>query len=184
MHAIQWAGLTPVFCDIDEDSMCIDPNKIEPLITDKTSAILGLHAYGMPCNIGKIERLANKHQLKIIYDAAHAFITRIDGKSIAEFGDISMFSFHATKLLNTIEGGGLAYNDPNLTDTFNLMKNFGIRNQEEVVLSGINGKMNEIQAIVGIENLQSLGQEISRREKLFTFYTNQLAGIQGLKLLE
>jgi dTDP-4-amino-4,6-dideoxygalactose transaminase len=182
-HSLEWLGLTPVFCDIDPDTMCIDPEKIESLITDKTSAILGVHVYGMPCDVFKIDEIATKHKLKVIYDGAHSFLTRVNNKSIGLYGDVSMFSFHATKLFNTIEGGALIYNDKNLTEKFYLLKNFGIKSPEEVVLSGINGKMNEIQAIVGLENLHSLETEIQKRKELFDFYNSELSDIDGIKLI-
>lgn len=182
VHALEWLGLTPVFCDIDIDTMCIDAEKIESLITDKTSAILGVHVYGMPCDVIKIGEIATKHKLKVVYDAAHSFLTRVNNKSIGVYGDVSMFSFHATKLFNTIEGGALIYNDKKLTEEFYLLKNFGIKTPEEVVLSGINGKMNEIQAIVGLENLHSLEIEIQKRRELFDFYNSELSNIDGIKL--
>ncbi len=184
IHALEWLGLTPVFCDIDHKTMCIDAEKIENLITEKTSAILGVHVYGMPCDVIKIKEIADKYNLKVIYDAAHSFITKIDGKSIGLYGDISMFSFHATKLFNTIEGGALVYNDNRLTDKLFLLKNFGIRNQESIELPGINGKMNEIQAIVGIENLNGLEVEIKKRKEIFELYNEELSNIKGVKLLE
>ena len=115
-HCISWNGLKPVFCDIEPQTMTINADKIESLITPKTSAILGVHVYGFPCNVDKIDKIAQKHNLKVIYDAAHAFSTELDGVSIGNFGDITMFSFHATKLFNTIEGGGLCYKDTNLSE--------------------------------------------------------------------
>ncbi|MFT6332612.1 MAG: dTDP-4-amino-4,6-dideoxygalactose transaminase [Lentimonas sp.] len=184
IHVLEWLGLTPIFCDIDPETMCIDAQKIEPLITSKTSAILGVHVYGMPCDVKKIDVIANKHNLKVIYDAAHSFITQIDGKSIGVYGNISMFSFHATKLFNTIEGGALVYNDKKLNDKLHLLKNFGIRSQEIVEIPGINGKMNEIQAIVGLENLRELDVEIKKREKISDLYNRELSNIDGIKLLD
>jgi len=184
VHALEWLGINPVFCDIDADTMCIDPEKIETLITNKTSAILGVHVYGMPCDVIKIGKIATKHNLKVVYDAAHSFLTKINNKSIGLYGDVSMFSFHATKLFNTIEGGALIYNDKELTEQFYLLKNFGIKTPEEVVLSGINGKMNEIQAIVGLENLHSLEPEIQKRKELFDFYNSELSNINGIKLID
>jgi len=183
VHSLEWLGLTPVFCDIDQETMCIDAEKIEALITDKTSAILGVHVYGVPCDVIKIDEIAGKYKLKVIYDGAHSFLTKINNKSIGLYGDVSMFSFHATKLFNTIEGGALIYNDPKLTEQFYLLKNFGIKTPEEVVLSGINGKMNEIQAIVGLENLRSLEPEIQKRKELFDFYNSELSNIDGIRLI-
>ena len=151
-HCITWNKLTPVFCDIEPDTMTIDANKIEELITPKTSAILGVHVYGFPCDVEKIDKIAKKHNLKVIYDAAHAFSTEINGRGIGTFGDISMFSFHATKLFNTIEGGCLTYNDDNLVRKIYNLRNFGIQSEELVEDVGINGKMNEFQAGIGLLN--------------------------------
>ncbi len=184
IHTLEWLGLTPVFCDIDHKTMCIDAEKIENLITEKTSAILGVHVYGMPCDVIKITEIADKYNLKVIYDAAHSFITKINGKSIGLYGDISMFSFHATKLFNTIEGGALVYNNNKLADKLYLLQNFGIRNQETIELPGINGKMNEIQAIIGIENLNGLEIEITKRKEIFELYNEELSNIEGIELLE
>lgn len=183
VHALEWMGLTPVFCDIEPDTMCIDAEKIEGLITEKTSAILGVHVYGMPCSVAKIEKIAGKHRLKVVYDAAHSFITKINKKHIGLYGDISMFSFHATKLFNTVEGGALICNDEKLTNKLSLLKNFGLHGAE-VKLSGINGKMNEIQAIIGFENLKNLENEITKRKAIFELYNQELASIAGIELLK
>jgi dTDP-4-amino-4,6-dideoxygalactose transaminase len=183
VHAIEWAGLTPVFCDIDPDSMCIDPDKIEALITSKTSAILGVHVYGIPCDLRKIDALRKRYNLKVVYDAAHAFLTQIDGRSLSEFGDVSMLSFHATKIFNTIEGGALVYHDPTLEESLFLRQNFGIKDQGDIRCSGINGKLSEIHSIVGLYNLESLGSEITRRQVLFDLYSEQLGRLNGVKLM-
>ena len=153
-HAIVQNGLTPVFCDINEDDYTIDVNKIESLITEKTSAIVAVHVYGNVCDVKKIEDIAKKYNLKVIYDAAHVFGVEIDGQGIGTFGDISMFSFHATKVFNTIEGGALTYNDSNLKEKIDRFKNFGINGPEKVEEVGINSKMNEFQAAMGICNLK------------------------------
>ena len=140
-------GLTPVFADVDEEYYNLNPDNIEDLITDKTSAIIPVHVFGNPCEVHEIERIAKKHGLKVIYDAAHAFGVNIDGKSLASFGDISMLSFHATKVFNTVEGGALIYDDPNLEYRFKALKNFGITpDNEEVKYLGVNAKMNEFEA--------------------------------------
>ena len=149
-HCISWNGLKPVFCDIEPETMTIDANKIEDLITPNTSAILGVHVYGFPCDVYKIEKIAKKYNLKVIYDAAHAFSTEIDGKGIGTFGDISMFSFHATKLFNTVEGGCLTYNNPDLVNKIYNLRNFGIRSEELVEDVGINGKLDEIRSVIGL----------------------------------
>ena len=181
-HCIAWNGLKPVFCDIEADTMTIDADKIEQLITKNTSAILGVHVYGFPCNVNKIETIAKKHNLKVIYDAAHAFSTEINGTGIGSFGDITMFSFHATKLFNTIEGGCLTYNNDCLKQKIYNLRNFGIRNEELVEEIGINGKMNELQAAVGLLNLELFKDEQKKRKKLKTMYDDFFSNIDGIKI--
>lgn len=181
-HCISWNGLKPVFCDIEPQTMTINADKIESLITPKTSAILGVHVYGFPCNVDKIDKIARKHNLKVIYDAAHAFSTELDGVSIGNFGDITMFSFHATKLFNTIEGGALAYKDTNLSEKIHNLRNFGIKNEEFVEEIGINGKMNEIQAAWGLLNLKQYRAEQERRQKIKKFYDENLSKIRDIKV--
>ena len=181
-HCISWNGLKPVFCDIEPDTMTIDADKIEELITPNTSAILGVHVYGFPCNVKKIDSLAKKYNLKVIYDAAHAFSTEIEGESIGNFGDITMFSFHATKLFNTIEGGALTYKNPDYVRKIYNLRNFGIQSEELVEAVGINGKMNELQAAMGIENLKIYKKEQEKRAKVFEYYNENLAGISGIRI--
>lgn len=181
-HCISWNGQKPVFCDIEPDTMCINADKIESLITENTSAILGVHVYGFPCNVEKIDKIAKKHNLKVIYDAAHAFSTEIDGRGIGNYGDITMFSFHATKLYNTIEGGCLTYNDESLKDRVYNLRNFGIRSEDEIAEIGINGKMNELQAAIGLLNLDLYKAEQKKREKLKTKYIDEISKIRGIKV--
>ena len=181
-HCITWNGLKPVFCDIEPDTMTIDADKIEALITPNTSAILGVHVYGFPCNVKKIDEIAKKHNLKVIYDAAHAFSTEIDGVGIGKFGDITMFSFHATKLFNTVEGGCLTYKDEDLVRKIYNLRNFGIRSEELVEAVGINGKMNEIQSAIGLLNLKSYREEQARRKKVKEFYDCHLSGVKGIRI--
>ncbi|NDV91403.1 DegT/DnrJ/EryC1/StrS family aminotransferase [Alteromonas sp. 345S023] len=169
-HALQWNNITPVFCDLDEHRLTIDPLKIESLITSKTSAILGVHVYGVPCHVREIQQIADRHGLRVIYDAAHAFGTQIGGHPIASFGDISMFSFHPTKLFHTGEGGALVYNDDNLKQRIEYLKNFGIKNEEEVILPGINGKMSEVQASLGRTVLPLVEEERAKRAQLRAVY--------------
>lgn len=183
-HCISWNGLKPIFCDIEPDTMTIDANKIEKLITPHTSAILPVHVYGFPCDTKKIESIAKKHNLKVIYDCAHTFNTEIDGKGIGTFGDINMFSFHATKLYNTFEGGCLTYNDPELKEKIYNLRNFGIKNEEEVVDIGINGKMNEFQASVGLLNLRKFEEEQNKRLKIKKLYLKQLKDVDNIKVPE
>lgn len=159
-HAIVRNGLVPVFCDIKEDDYTIDPKKIESLITDNTVAIVPVHVYGNMCNIEEIDRIAKKYGLKVIYDAAHAFAVKYKNVSSASFGNVAMFSFHATKVFNTIEGGCVCFNDDKLVTLLNDMKNFGIHDAESVQFVGGNAKMNEFQAAMGICNMRHLDEEI------------------------
>lgn len=181
-HAIIENGLKPVFCDINEKDYTIDVNKIEALITDKTVAIIPVHVYGHVCDVEAIENIANKHNLKVIYDAAHVFGVKYKGKSVACYGDISMFSFHATKVFNTIEGGGLIYKDPSLQSKLDYYKNFGIMDQEHVVDIGTNAKMNEFCAAMGICNLRHVDDEINKRKKVYNKYMERLNGIKGIEV--
>lgn len=181
-HCISWNGLKPIFCDIEPDTMTIDADKIERLITPNTSAILGVHVYGFPCDVKKIDAIAKKYNLKVIYDAAHAFSTEIDGVGIGNFGDITMFSFHATKLFNTIEGGCLTYNDPSLVKKIYDLRNFGIRSEELVEAVGINGKMNEFCAAMGLENLKLYRAEQEKRRLIKQIYDKNLSKVKGIKI--
>ena len=181
-HCISWNGCKPIFCDIEPDTMTIDANKIENLITPNTSAILGVHVYGFPCNVKKIDELAKKHNLKVIYDAAHAFSTEIDGVGIGNFGDITMFSFHATKLFNTIEGGCLTYKNPELVKKICNLRNFGIQSEELVETVGINGKMNEFCAAMGLENLKIYKEEQEKRKQIKAIYDEKLSKVKGIRI--
>lgn len=183
-HSIAWNGLKPVFCDIDPETLNIDADKIENLITDTTSAILAVHVFGTPCDVDKIEKIADKHDLKVIYDGAHAFGTEIDGTAIGNYGDITMYSFHATKLFNTIEGGALACNDQELKEKIELLKNFGIKNKEEIVEVGTNGKMNEFQAAMGLEVLKEVENERKKRKKIKEIYHNELEDVEGINFID
>ena len=183
VQALDRNGITPVFCDIEEETLNIDANKIEQLITDKTTAILGVHVFGNPCDVEKIQEIADKYNLKVIYDGAHAFGSHINGKSIGCYGDMTMFSFHATKLFNTVEGGCLVLKDEGLYNKLNLLKNFGIASPEEVVLSGTNAKLNEIQAAIGIEVLNIVEDERARRKAIKSVYKEELKDIPGIRVL-
>lgn len=182
-HAIVRNGLIPVFCDINEENYTIDMNKIESLITEKTCAILPVHVYGHLCDVEGIEKIAKKYNLKVIYDAAHAFGVEKNGVNCANFGDISMYSFHATKVFNTIEGGALTYNDSSLAKILTDLKNFGITGPETVEYVGGNAKMNEFQAAMGICNLRHLDSEILKRKKVVEKYRSRLENIEGIKLV-
>jgi dTDP-4-amino-4,6-dideoxygalactose transaminase len=183
-HVLSWNSITPVFADIDPDTLTIDPGAIEPLVTSATTGILGVHVYGAPCAVERIDTLARYYGLRVVYDGAHAFGTRIAGSPIASFGDATMFSFHATKLFHTGEGGALAVADPALKQRVDLLKNFGIRNEEEVVLAGINGKMNELQAALGLVVLEHVEAERARRAEIAAIYRSRLSPIEGFRLID
>ncbi|MDO4922251.1 MAG: DegT/DnrJ/EryC1/StrS family aminotransferase [Phascolarctobacterium sp.] len=183
-HAIVRNGLTPVFCDINPDDFTIDVDKIEALITDKTSAILPVHVYGNVCDVDKIQDIASKYGLKVIYDAAHAFGVKYKNKGIGTFGDVSCFSFHATKVFNTIEGGAVCFGDRNKDFGLNIyrLKNFGIRGPEIVDSVGANAKMNEFCAAMGICNLKRINICFKRRKQLVDEYRKCLSNIDGMNL--
>lgn len=181
-HAISRNGLVPVFCDVNPDDYTIDVDKIESLITEKTVAIVPVHVYGNMCDVERIDKIAKKHNLRVIYDAAHAFAVKYKGISAANFGDASMFSFHATKVFNTIEGGAVCFKDDDLTAIMNDMKNFGIRGPERVVFIGGNAKMSEFQAAMGICNLRHLDEEIGKRKQVIERYRSHLAEVDGIRL--
>ncbi len=181
-HAIVRNGLTPVFCDIDPVTYTIDVEKMERLITDRTCAILPVHVYGNVCNVEEIERIAKKYELKVIYDACHTFGETYKGRSIGAYGDASCFSFHATKVFNSIEGGAVTFKDKRLGDTLYELKNFGIHGPEEVSAVGANAKMNEFCAAMGLCNLRHLDAEIEKRRKVAERYQSHLEGIEGLQL--
>ena len=183
-HAIVRNGLTPVFADIDPDTYTIDPEKIEALITECTCAIVPVHVYGTICDVEAIEAIAKKHNLKVIYDAAHAFGVEYKGRGIGSFGDASMFSFHATKVYHTIEGGAITTSDPELMDKLRKLKDFGIKDEEVVDGIGANAKMNEFCAVMGLCNLEHVDEEIGKRGKVVERYREHLEGIPGLKLLK
>ena len=181
-HAIARKGLVPVFCDIDPVSYCIDPSKIESLITDKTVAICPVHVYGNICDVDSISRIAKRYGLKVVYDAAHAFGAKYRNTSSACFGDMTMFSFHATKVFNTIEGGCVCLSDTKLYEKLEDLKNFGIHKSESFPYVGGNAKMNEFQAAMGVCNLRHLLSHIEKRKNIFERYMKNLGNIPGLIL--
>ncbi|WP_270572558.1 DegT/DnrJ/EryC1/StrS family aminotransferase [Bacillus glycinifermentans] len=183
VQAILNTGLKPVFCDIEPHTYNIDTNQIERLITDKTSAIVAVHVYGNPCDVYEIEKIAEKYNLKVIYDAAHAFGVSLNGRSIAEFGDISMFSMHATKVFHSIEGGLLVFRDPAIGKKLNAMKNFGIAAEDSIDYPGVNAKMNEFQAAMGLVNLQTIDEDILARKKVYAAYRKYLAKLSSITIL-
>ncbi len=182
-HAIVRNGLKPVFCDINPDTYTIDADKIEALITPKTCAIVPVHVYGCICDVEKIEAIAKKHCLRVIYDAAHAFGCEYKGKGIGAFGDASMFSFHATKVFHTIEGGAISTEDEHLMKELYKLKDFGIKNEEVVDGIGANAKMNEFCAVMGLCNLEYVDGEIEKRRLVVERYREHLSNIPGLKIL-
>lgn len=181
-HAIVRNGLQPVFCDIKSTDFTIDENKIERLITEKTCAIMPVHVYGNVCAVEKIEHIAEKYGLKVIYDAAHAFGVRYKNQGIGNFGDVSCFSFHATKVFNSIEGGAVCFHDKNFGLDIYRLKNFGIRGPEVVDAVGANAKMNEFCAAMGICNLRHIDEEIRKRKALYERYVDILDGVEGIQL--
>ena len=179
-HVLSWNGIKPIFADIHPDTLTLDPAAIEPLVTAKTTGILGVHVYGMPCDVYGIQTIADYFGLKVIYDGAHSFGTEIDGVPIGNFGDATMLSFHATKLFHTVEGGALIVGNEKLKTRVDFLKNFGIKNETEVVMPGINGKMNEFQAAMGILNLKMIESEKAKRRLLGEAYRVSLEGIEGI----
>ena len=181
-NAIIRKGLNPVFCDIKADDYTIDETKIEALVTDKTCAIIPVHVYGNLCEVEEIQKIADKYNLKVIYDAAHAFAVTKNGVNSACFGDASMYSFHATKVFNTIEGGAVCFKNTELKHILNEWKNFGITGPESAAYIGGNAKMNEFSAAMGICNLRHLDEEIAKRKKVVERYRKHLEGIDGIIL--
>ncbi len=182
-HALQWHGITPVFCDIDPATHCLDPQRIEEMITPRTSGILGVHLWGNPCDTASLSEIAARHNLKLFFDAAHAFACTHEGKMIGNFGDAEVFSFHATKFFNTLEGGAVVTNDDRLARKVRLMRDFGFTNFDEVSSIGINGKMNEVSAAVGLTNLESLDDFVRINRRNYEQYRKDLEGLSGIKLL-
>ncbi len=184
VNSLYRSNITPIFCDIKLNDLNIDEDGIEDLISPKTSGIMPVHVFGNPCEVEKLERIAKKNNLKVIYDAAHCFGVEYKDIGIGNFGDISMFSFHATKIFHTIEGGALTYNNSELKEDLNLLKNFGIKNENEVILPGTNAKMNELQAAIGLLSLTLVKKEIEMRKNLTSIYQENLKDIEGIKYLD
>ena len=183
-HALWWNGIKPVFIDIDPDTCNLDPDKIEAAITDKTTAIMPVHCYGMPCDTERIQAIADKYGLKVIYDAAHTFGVRINGESILKAGDMSTLSFHATKVFNTVEGGALVCHDAETKKQIDFLKNFGFNGETNVVAPGINSKMDEIRAAYGLLNLKQVDKAIEARHKAADYYRSALRAVKGVKVFE
>lgn len=181
-QAIVRNGLEPVFCDINLDDYTIDVEKLDGLINERTSAIIPVHVYGNLCNVKEIDRIAKKYDLAVIYDAAHAFGVTLNGESVANFGDASMFSFHATKVFHTIEGGALTYHDDSLSDRLSALANFGLTGPEHAEYVGCNAKMSEFQAAMGLCNLRHVDGEIAKRRVVVERYQERLGGVPGIKV--
>ena len=182
-HVLSWNNIEPIFCDVDAETMNLDADKIESMITPKTTAILPVHVFGIPCDVEKIQEVADRYGLRVVYDAAHTFGVEIGGRGIGTFGDISMLSFHATKLYHTVEGGALVMHDENTKQRIDPLKNFGIKNEEEVVMPGINGKLDEVRAAIGRIMLSYVEGERLKRKRLHEVYNEELAEVEGLKLM-
>ena len=181
-HALYWNKIRPVFVDIEPDFYTLDPVKVEQAITPWTTAILAVHVFGNPCDLQALSDIAKRHNLKLIYDAAHAFGIKVNGQSIAHFGDLSMFSFHATKLYHSFEGGLLTFQNRKLTKTFDYLKNFGFENETEVVMPGTNAKMTEVQALMGSMLLPYMDKILGKRKAVFDVYCQRLKDVPGIRL--
>jgi dTDP-4-amino-4,6-dideoxygalactose transaminase len=180
-HALQWQEITPVFCDIDPNTYNIDPNRIEDLITPRTTGIIGVHLWGRACDVEKLAEIADRHSLGLLYDAAHAFGCSYQGRMIGGFGKAEVFSFHATKFFNTLEGGAVVTNDDDLAAKIRLMKNFGFAGYDEVIYIGTNGKMNEMSAAMGLTLLENLDDLVTANRRNYQQYQKELEGIPGIK---
>lgn len=181
-HVLTWNNIKPIFCDIDPDTYNLNPELIEDLITSDTTGIMPVHVFGMPCECLKIQQIADDYGLKVIYDAAHSFGVKYLEKGIGNYGDCSMFSFHATKMFHTAEGGALTCNDKKLKKRLDLLKNFGIKDEDHVSMPGINGKLNELSAALGLVVLSMYNKEREKRKQLFAQYFKWLENIDGIKL--
>jgi len=183
-HALQWQEITPVFCDVDRSSHNIDPRRVEELITPRTTGILGVHVWGRPCEVEALGDIACKHDLKLLFDAAHALNCSSNGKMIGSFGDAEVFSFHATKFLNTFEGGAIATNNDELAAQIRLMKNFGFAGSDNVIYLGTNGKMNEVSAAMGLTSMEYLDDIVAVNNRNYLDYLRVLSGIPGIDVLQ
>ncbi|MBI3999613.1 MAG: DegT/DnrJ/EryC1/StrS family aminotransferase [Candidatus Omnitrophica bacterium] len=183
VHALQWQAITPVFCDIDPETFCIDHKQIDKMITPKTTGMIGVHLFSRPCDTEALAEIAHRRGLKLLYDAAHAFGCTYKGKMIGSFGNAEVLSFHATKFLNTIEGGAVVTNDDELAHKIRLMRNFGFAGFDNVVYVGTNGKMNEVEAAMGLTNLEDLQTIIDANHRNYNCYLEELRGLCGLDLI-
>lgn len=183
-HALQWQQITPVFCDINPDTHLIDPNRVEELITPRTTGIIGVHLWGRACDVDALENIATRRNLKLIFDAAHAFACSHNGTMIGNFGEAEVFSFHATKFMNAFEGGAVVTNNDELAKKIRLMNNFGFSGYDNIIYVGTNGKMSEISAAMGLTSLESLEEFVSVNRRNYEHYRVQLSAIPGVSLIE
>jgi dTDP-4-amino-4,6-dideoxygalactose transaminase len=183
-HCLEWQGVRPVFCDIDPETHCIDPSRIERHITPRTTAILGVHVWGRPCDIDALRAVADRNGLRLLFDAAHALGCSCDGRMIGGFGDAECLSFHATKFVNSSEGGAVTTNDDDLAEKMRLMRNFGFRDLDEVIHLGINGKMSEMSAAMGLTSLENIDRFVEVNRRNYLAYREAVAGIPGIHLQE
>ena len=182
-NALQWQEITPVFCDINPQTHNIDPQQIERMITPRTTGIIGVHVWGRACDVEELSEIAKRRNLHLLFDAAHAFSCTYEGNMIGRFGDAEVFSFHGTKFFNTLEGGAIATNDDALARKIRLMKNFGFTNYDQVDFIGINGKMNEISAAMGLTNLECLDEFIATNRRNYQSYSHHLSNLEGVRLI-
>ena len=182
-HALQWQQITPVFCDIDPVTHNLDPVQVKAMITPRTTGIIGVHLWGRPCNVAVLQQIADQYDLKIIYDAAHAFGCSSGGRMIGNFGEAEVYSFHATKFFHTFEGGAVVTNDDDLAAKIRLMKNFGFSGYDNVIYIGMNGKMSEISAAMGLASLDTLTQTIEVNRQHYLQYQDELGGISGINMM-
>lgn len=182
-HALQWQEITPVFCDIDPNTYNIDPAQVESLITPRTTGIIGVHLFGRPCDVEALADIARRHNLKLLYDAAHAIGCSKDGVMIGGFGDAEVFSFHATKVFNSLEGGAITTNDDALADKLRLMRNFGFAGYDNVIYIGMNGKMNEMSAAMGLTSLECFNEFVNVNRRNYMLYKEELEDIPGISLI-
>jgi len=182
-HSLQWQEITPVFCDIDQHTHTIDPASVARMVTPRTTGIIGVHLWGQPCDIEGLATIADRHNLRLMFDAAHAFGCSHRGRMIGGFGDAEVFSFHATKFFNTLEGGAVATNNDELAAKIRLMKNFGFAGFDNVIYIGTNGKMNEISAAMGLTGLESLDNFIAVNQRNYRQYQQELSGLAGIRMI-
>ncbi|HQI41288.1 MAG: aminotransferase [Ignavibacteriales bacterium UTCHB2] len=182
-HSLWWNGIKPVFCDIEPNTFNLDPEKIEAHITPRTTAIFPVHVYGNPCNVERIKEIADTYGIKVIYDGCHAFGVKVNDSSIFNFGDLSVASFHATKVFNTFEGGAIISNDEEMKKRIDYLKNFGFAGETTVIAPGINAKMNEFQAALGLLQLKYIDQSIEKRKVISEYYREKLSTVKGIKFL-